>query len=82
MREANHSCHPINRPLEPGEEWSWCYIDRIGMLTPKVTGSTRIQPSRMSDTASGTAYRVLGRFPAAPWIQSEAQPGLRNGAHQ
>ena len=42
---ANAAGHPIIRSLQPGEEWSWCYIDRIGMLTPEVTGSTRIPPS-------------------------------------
>jgi uncharacterized UBP type Zn finger protein len=39
--------HPIIRSLEPGEEWSWCYIDQIGMVLPQVTGSTRIPPSPM-----------------------------------
>ena len=23
------SQHPIIRSLEPGEEWSWCYVDEI-----------------------------------------------------
>lgn len=42
---ANASDHPIIRSLEPGEEWSWCYIDRMAMVTPEVMGSTRIPPS-------------------------------------
>jgi uncharacterized UBP type Zn finger protein len=42
---ANATAHPIIRSLEPGEEWAWCYIDRIAMLAPAVTGSTRIPPS-------------------------------------
>ena len=42
---ANETGHPIIRSLEPGEEWSWCCIDRIVMLTPEVMGSTRIPPS-------------------------------------
>ena len=42
---ANATGHPIIRSLEPGEEWAWCFIDRIGMLTPEVTGSTRIPRS-------------------------------------
>ena len=42
---ANATGHPIIRSLQPDEEWSWCYIDRIGMLTHEVTGSTRIPPS-------------------------------------
>ena len=37
--------HPLIRSLEPGEEWAWCYIDRVAMLVPQVAGSTRIPPS-------------------------------------
>jgi uncharacterized UBP type Zn finger protein len=46
-----HACasgHPIIRSLEPGEEWAWCYLDQIGMLTPQVTGSTRIPRSPLA----------------------------------
>jgi uncharacterized UBP type Zn finger protein len=42
---ANATGHPIIRSLEPGEEWGWCYADRIGMLIPEVTGATLIPPS-------------------------------------
>jgi uncharacterized UBP type Zn finger protein len=42
---ANATGHPIIRSLEPGEAWAWCYIDRIAMLAPEVTGSTVIPPS-------------------------------------
>ncbi len=45
---ANASGHPIIRSLEPSEEWAWCYIDRIGMLTPEVIGSTRIPLSPLA----------------------------------
>ncbi len=24
--------HPIVRSFEPGEEWSWCYIDEVVLL--------------------------------------------------
>jgi uncharacterized UBP type Zn finger protein len=34
---AEGSGHPIVRSLEPGEEWSWCYVDQHG--------TTRIPPS-------------------------------------
>jgi hypothetical protein len=36
------------RSLEPGEEWAWCYIDRVAMLVPEVTGSTHIPPSPLA----------------------------------
>jgi uncharacterized UBP type Zn finger protein len=45
---ARASGHPIIRSLEPREEWAWCYVDQIGMLTPQVTGSTRIPRSPLA----------------------------------
>jgi len=46
---AHHhlSGHPLIRSLEPGEEWSWCFVDDVGMLIPDVRGHTRIPPSPM-----------------------------------
>jgi len=37
--------HPIIRSAEPGEEWSWCYVDEVGLLIEEVKGETRIPPS-------------------------------------
>jgi uncharacterized UBP type Zn finger protein len=39
--------HPLIRSLEPGENWSWCYIDELAMVLPSVQGHTRIPPSPM-----------------------------------
>ena len=39
------SDHAIIRSLQPGEEWSWCYIDELTMVIPWVYGNTRIPPS-------------------------------------
>lgn len=39
------SGHPIIRSLEPGEVWSWCYVDELLMNIPEVRGRTRIPPS-------------------------------------
>src|SRR5437868_11955006 len=39
------SGHALIRSLEPGEEWSWCYVDELGMLIPDIRGQTRIPPS-------------------------------------
>jgi uncharacterized UBP type Zn finger protein len=44
---AAGSGHPIIRSLEPGEDWSWCFRDELGMRIPQVTGNTRIPPSPM-----------------------------------
>jgi len=41
------SGHPLIRSLEPGEEWSWCYVDELALLIEGVTGETRIPPSPM-----------------------------------
>jgi len=39
------SGHPLIRSLEPGEEWSFCFVDDAGMLLPDVHGQTRIPPA-------------------------------------
>jgi uncharacterized UBP type Zn finger protein len=42
----NHATsHPLIRSLEPGEEWSWCYVDEVALLLETVVGETRIPPS-------------------------------------
>jgi len=46
-KHAHSSEHPIIRSLEPGEDWSWCFIDNVAMLIPQVHGQTRIPPSPM-----------------------------------
>ena len=42
---AQGTGHPIIRSLEPGEVWSWCYVDQTLMRIPEVRGETRIPPS-------------------------------------
>ena len=44
---ASGTGHPIIRSLEPGEKWSWCYVDQLVLEIPGVRGSTRIPPSPM-----------------------------------
>jgi hypothetical protein len=44
-RHAAEAQHPIIRSLQPGEQWSWCFVDEIDMLIPEVRGETRIPPS-------------------------------------
>jgi hypothetical protein len=44
-KHANESGHPIIRSIEPGEDWSWCFVDELAMMIPQVTGTTRIPPS-------------------------------------
>jgi uncharacterized UBP type Zn finger protein len=41
----HHSKHPIIRSLEPGEDWSWCYIDEVGLVVRGLVGVTSIPPS-------------------------------------
>ncbi len=42
---SHASSHPIIRSIEPGETWSWCYLDELAMRIPEVQGETRIPPS-------------------------------------
>jgi hypothetical protein len=40
--------HPLIRSLEPGEEWSWCYVDEVALIIRAVRGETRIPPSPLA----------------------------------
>lgn len=44
---ASH--HAIIRSLEPGEDWSWCFVDEVAMRIDAIHGETRIPPSPMLD---------------------------------
>jgi hypothetical protein len=44
-RHAAEAGHPLIRSLEPGEEWSWCFEDEVGLIIARVTGETQIPPS-------------------------------------
>ena len=42
---AQAQWHPIIRSIQPGEDWSWCYVDELAMVIPEVNGETQIPPS-------------------------------------
>ena len=42
---ANAAEHPIIRSLEPGEDWSWCYVDEVAFVVEGIHGHTHIPPS-------------------------------------
>lgn len=42
---AAASGHAIIRSIEPGEEWSWCFVDEVAMVLPEVKGEPQIPPS-------------------------------------
>ena len=42
---AHGTSHPIIRSLEPGEDWSWCYVDKVAFVVDGIHGNTRIPPS-------------------------------------
>jgi uncharacterized UBP type Zn finger protein len=46
----NGTGHQLIRSLEPGEEWSWCYVDEVGMVIAGISGHTQIPPSPMLAT--------------------------------
>jgi uncharacterized UBP type Zn finger protein len=31
-RHAQEASHPIVRSAEPGEDWSWCFLDEVGFI--------------------------------------------------
>ena len=37
--------HPIIRSIQPGEDWSWCYVDELAMVIPEVHGEPQIPTS-------------------------------------
>jgi uncharacterized UBP type Zn finger protein len=41
--EAND--HPLIRSVQPGEDWSWCYVDELAMRITEVKGDPSIPPS-------------------------------------
>ena len=47
-KHAREDAHPLIRSLEPGEEWSWCYVDDLAMLIESVHGETQIPPSPLA----------------------------------
>ena len=44
-KHAHSDGHPVIRSIEPGEDWSWCYIDELMMRIPDVHGEPHIPPS-------------------------------------
>jgi uncharacterized UBP type Zn finger protein len=44
-RHARSEDHPLIRSLQPGETWSWCFVDELALDLPEVQGETRIPPS-------------------------------------
>ncbi len=46
---AHHraTAHPLIHSLEEGEDWTWCFIDEVGMIIPEIRGHTKIPPSPM-----------------------------------
>jgi uncharacterized UBP type Zn finger protein len=42
---AEQSGHPLIRSLEPGEAWSYCFVDDAVVLVSRPAGETRIPPS-------------------------------------
>jgi len=46
-RHAAAATHALIRSLEPDEDWSWCFVDEVGMVLSEVTGRTRIPASPM-----------------------------------
>jgi uncharacterized UBP type Zn finger protein len=44
-KHAASAEHPIMRSLQPGEDWSWCFVDELAMRLSRPTGESRIPRS-------------------------------------
>jgi hypothetical protein len=33
-RHGREADHPLIRSAEPGEDWSWCFVDEVGLVLP------------------------------------------------
>jgi uncharacterized UBP type Zn finger protein len=42
---AEASGHPIISSLQPEDDWSYCFVEDVGMILPDLRGETRIPPS-------------------------------------
>jgi uncharacterized UBP type Zn finger protein len=42
---AASSGHPIIRSIQPGEDWSWCFVDEVSMRIAEIQGDTQIPRS-------------------------------------
>jgi hypothetical protein len=42
---AKANDHPLIRSVQPGEDWSWCYVDELAMRIPQVVGEPQVPPS-------------------------------------
>ena len=45
---AREERHPLIRSIEPGEEWSYCFVDEVALLIPEVRGQTEVPPSPLA----------------------------------
>ena len=62
--------HPLIRSLEPGEDWSWCFVDEVAMRIPAVQGTTRIPP--LAPARLGAVRRLRPSADGAPPARLEA----------
>lgn len=42
---AETTGHPLIRSIQPGEDWSWCFVDEVALVITRVTGRPRVPPS-------------------------------------
>lgn len=47
------SGHPLARSIEPGEDWSWCFVDKFALRIPEVRGEVRIPPFPLGGCPKG-----------------------------
>jgi hypothetical protein len=40
-RHFHATAHPVMRSIEPGEDWAWCYVDKVYVDTPASRETSR-----------------------------------------
>jgi uncharacterized UBP type Zn finger protein len=63
---ARATSHPLIRSLEPGEDWSWCFVDQVALRIPAVQGTKQMSTLKRSrvDRRSCSAPQLLQRTSA------------------
>ena len=64
---ARSSGHPLIRSLEPGEEWSWCFVDDLSRCRSRRDGRRNAHPAiPVGWLVDGRATRRLPGRAASP----------------
>ena len=69
-KHAAASGHPIVSSLEPGEDWSWCYVDEVAFVveSPRLMALWIFEPGH-------TAIEFRARHMMVTWVRGHLGGG-------